>query len=122
MNHGFSQTLPMYWYINSFVMCYRVYVTTHVKDPNLLIVKVGHNLYYSKFGSVPLCSPHVLNRVIYAISTESNSCSTLPLILLYYQSTHRTIVRQSILKWAITLVIYSPLSPKSYSSPLPPKV
>ena len=41
-NHRLAPTIAADWFNKGHAMCYHVYVTMHVKDPLLSVVRVGH--------------------------------------------------------------------------------
>ena len=57
------------WFIRGHAMCYHVCVITHVKDPQLSVVKVGHGKPLAGF-CLSLYDLHALNRDVNMIQTK----------------------------------------------------
>ena len=66
---GRAQASAVDWFIKGRVMCYYVYVVTHVKDPQLSIIRMWHCVPLARF-CLFLYSLCVLNRDVNIIQIE----------------------------------------------------
>ena len=95
------------WFTKGLSMCYHVYVTMHVKDPQLPAVRVGHRVPLAGF-CLSLYNLHVLNsnnmikkRYIQTdepIYIKRLCCTTLPIIYimkLFNSSTIATLCHET---------------------------